>query len=78
MKQSLTIDETQTQVETLRNAIVGLAHFVGGTPCWCRRKGGEHSKACRVAFDLPLWRSPSGVLLPWADPKPTQAEGEGR
>lgn len=67
MKQSLTIDEMQTQIETLRAALVGLAHFVGGDPCWCQCDGGKHSEACRAAYKLPLWRSPSGVSLPWKD-----------
>jgi len=65
----MTTDETQSQIEALRSALVGLARFVGGDPCWCQCDGGEYSEACRIAFNLPLWRSPSGVVLPWKDPE---------
>jgi hypothetical protein len=62
-------DEVQSQNEALRSALIGLAHFVDGDPCWCQCDGGRHSEACRVAFDLPLWRSPSGIAMPWRDPE---------
>lgn len=77
------IGEMQSEIEAMRDSIVGLAVFVNGDPCWCqwqtlcglidRRQsiaigtGGRHSKACRDARNLPLWRSPSGVSLPWKD-----------
>jgi hypothetical protein len=67
VKQTITIDEMQGQIEKLRSALIGLARFVGGDPCWCRCDGGKHSEACRVAYALPLWRSPSGISLPWKE-----------
>jgi hypothetical protein len=63
------IDEMQSQIEVFRDALVRLAVFVGGDPCWCDCADGEHSEACRVAKNLPLWRSPSGINLPWKDPE---------
>jgi hypothetical protein len=69
------IDEMQDQIEALRAALVGLARFVGGDPCWCQCRGGKHSEACRAAYKLPLWRSPSGNSLPWKDP---DVEAEAR
>lgn len=49
------IDEMQTEIETLRNALVRLAVFVGGNPCWCDCAGGKHSKVCRDIRKLKLW-----------------------
>lgn len=49
------IDEMQTEIETLRKALVRLAVFVGGNPCWCRCEGGKHSKVCREILKLKLW-----------------------
>jgi hypothetical protein len=69
-------NETQAQVEAMREVIIGLASFVNGDPCWCQCAGGKHSKACRKAKDLPLWRSPSGVSLPWKDSKSTAKAGK--
>ena len=64
------IDEMQTEIETLRNALVRLAVFVGGNPCWCKCEGGKHSKACRDI--LKLWprvtingRASHHDNLPW-------------
>lgn len=64
------IDEMQTEIETLRNALVRLAVFVGGDPCWCRyAKTGEHTEACRDTIKLNLWPRPSKGkpldYLPW-------------
>lgn len=83
------IDEMQTEIEAMRDVVVGLAVFVNGDPCWCqwqtlcglidRRQsiaigtGGKHSKACRDAKNLPLWRSPSGISLPWKDADKSKA-----
>lgn len=55
MTQTNTIDELQTEIETLRNALVRLAVFVGGNPCWCNCAGGKHSKVCRDILKLKLW-----------------------
>lgn len=66
------IDEMRTEVETLRNALVRLAVFVGGEPCWCRyAKTGEHTEACRAILELKLWprvvkgRPKASDYLPW-------------
>ena len=66
------IDEMQTEIETLRNALVRLAVFVGGNPCWCKCEGGKHSKICRLILKLKLWprvtkngRASSHDYLPW-------------
>ena len=69
MNQPLTTEEMQAEIETLRNALISLAVFVGGDPCWCKCEGGKHSEVCRKAKNLPLWRSPSGISLPWKDPE---------
>jgi hypothetical protein len=77
------IDEMQNEIEATRDVIVGLTMYVDGEPCWCQwqtlcglidrrqsvAKGtsGKHLKVCRDANNLPLWRSPSGVNLPWKD-----------
>jgi hypothetical protein len=68
------IDEMQTEIETLRNALVRLAVFVGGNPCWCKCEGGKHSKVCRDTLKLKLWprvtvngRASYHNNLPWKD-----------
>lgn len=64
-------DEMQTEVETLRNALVRLAVFVGGDPCWCQCEGGKHSEVCRDIQKLKLWprvvrgRPKPSDYLPW-------------
>ena len=76
MNQTITIDEMQDEVETLRNALARLAVFVGGNPCWCNSDGGKHSKACRDTLQLRLWpRAVAGRTgfhdrFPWKDAKP--------
>jgi hypothetical protein len=77
------IDEMQNEIEAMRDVIVGLVTYVDSEPCWCQwqtlcglidrrqsvAKGtsGKHLKVCRDAKNLPLWRSPSGINLPWKD-----------
>jgi hypothetical protein len=68
------IDELQAEIETLRNALVRLAKFVGGNPCWCDCKGGKHSNVCRDILKLKLWprvtingRASYHDNLPWKD-----------
>lgn len=77
------IDEMQTEIDSLRNVLVSLASFVGGDPCWCMCDGracasGTHTKACRGALNLQLWRSPSGVWLPWKDSRPNESKERKR
>ena len=84
------IDAMQSEIEAMRDVIVGLASFIKSEPCWCqwqtlcglidRRQsiavgtGDKHLKACRDARNLPLWRSPSGVALPWKDAETSKAK----
>lgn len=49
------IERMQTEIDTFRNALVSLAVFVGGEPCWCRCDGGKHSQICREMLKLKLW-----------------------
>lgn len=70
------IDEMQMEIETLRNALVRLAVFVNGDPCWCRCEGGKHSKVCRDTLKLKLWprvtingRASYHNNLPWREAK---------
>lgn len=49
------IDEMETEIGALRNALVSLAVSVGGEPCWCKCEGGKHSQVCREMLKLKLW-----------------------
>lgn len=74
MTQAVSVDELQAEIETLRNALVSLAVFIGGNPCWCRyAKTGEHTEACRATLKLKLWPRPvkgrpkPSDYLPWRE-----------
>lgn len=68
------IDEPQAEIETLRSALVRLAVFIGGDPCWCDCEGGKHWKVCRDMLKLKLWprvttngKASYHDYLPWRD-----------
>lgn len=78
VKQVITIDEMQAEIETLRNAVVRLAIFVNGDPCWCKCEGGKHSKVCRDILKLKLWPRPSGSKAASRDHLPWKIIRKGR